>query len=406
LKKLFIILMMVVLVSALVLGGCAQQAPGPTPTPAPAPTPQAKTLKVGIIYGLTGPGSQHQLMERDVTQLCADWLNEKGGITIKGEQYKIELVDEDSKMTPPGAVDAATRLVYEENVKFIIGCVIPVQAHAVSSVTEKNKVLYISTRTDVVSSNEPYTFTSMYNHAGPTPIVYETLLEKYPGVKTIGQIINDETGARAAAEVSQNIAKARGLTMLEPQVHPWEASEFFPEWTKIISQNPDAVDIGLNLPDNTANCIKQGRQLGYIGPMFCPVGGDPHLLQKMVAKDLLTDFIYNVCDVYGPDATPMIKEIVTRWGKSHTDPCDADAPEAWDPLWELAQAMEKAQSLDPTDVKDALENMSTIETSCGIAKLGGAKTFGSNHMIFKPAPVSRFMNGELEFIKWGDVWLP
>jgi ABC-type branched-subunit amino acid transport system substrate-binding protein len=167
------------------------------------------------------------------------------------------------------------------------------------------------------------------------------------------------------------------------------------------------VDIGLNMPNHTAASIKQGRQLGYKGPICSPVGGDPHLLQNIVGeKSLLTDFIYNVVDVYGPDATPMIKEIVTRWAKTHSDPCDADAPEAWDPLWELAQAIEKAQSLDTTDVKNALENMPTIETSCGTARLGGAKTFGSNHMIFKPAPISRFMNGELEFIKWSDPWLP
>jgi TRAP-type C4-dicarboxylate transport system substrate-binding protein len=38
-KKLFTVLLMVVLVSAIVFGGCAEPAPAPAPTPAPAPAP-------------------------------------------------------------------------------------------------------------------------------------------------------------------------------------------------------------------------------------------------------------------------------------------------------------------------------------------------------------------------------
>ena len=46
--------------------------------------PKPETLKIGMLAGLTGPGSQMQMAGRDFTLMCQDWLNKKGGITVKG----------------------------------------------------------------------------------------------------------------------------------------------------------------------------------------------------------------------------------------------------------------------------------------------------------------------------------
>ena len=227
-KKLFLIPLIIVLVVALVLGGCAGKAP------------EAKTLKIGVIYGLTGPGSQMQLAKRDTVLMCADWINEKGGVTVNGEQYLIECIVEDNNNTPPGSITAATKLVHQDQVKFILGCVVPVQVDAVASVTEPNKVLYVAERTDIVHPDRPYSFTPNYGFASPLPGLYGALLELYPGVKKIAYIVEDEPGARIVGELSQNIARGHGLTVMEPQIHPWEAPEFYPQWTKIIGEKPAA----------------------------------------------------------------------------------------------------------------------------------------------------------------------
>ena len=50
------------------------------------------TLKIGAIWGLSGPGSQIQIVMRDAAILATEWINSKGGITVGGEKYKIELL--------------------------------------------------------------------------------------------------------------------------------------------------------------------------------------------------------------------------------------------------------------------------------------------------------------------------
>ena len=117
-KKLIFIPLVIVLVCALILSGCAGK------------EPEAKVLKIGVIFGLTGPGSQMQLAFVDIMKMYADWQNEQGGVTVNGEKYLMELIVEDNKNSPAGAVDAATKLVFQDQVKFMAGTVVPVQVDA------------------------------------------------------------------------------------------------------------------------------------------------------------------------------------------------------------------------------------------------------------------------------------
>lgn len=392
-KKLFLIPLIIVLIGALVSGGCAKPS-------------EAKILKVGIALSLTGPGSQMFLEQKEVFLLCQDWINNKGGITIKGEKYQIQCIFEDTKNTTADSITAATRLISQYGVKFIIGGAVPDQISAIESVTEKEKVLHLAGQIDILHPDRPLSFVGTYSYVSPLPGLYDTMLELYSNVKAVGYIVEDEAGARAIADFSQNIAKAHGLTVLEPQIHPWESTEFSPQWTKIMSMKPDAVDIGIKMPDSSAACVKQGRELGFTGPMIATTSLDPTLALNMIGKDYATDFIWPAFDVYDPNAPSMTKQIVELWGSTHTGPISSDGVNAWDNLWVLAQAIEKAQSLDPIQVAKTWESTQTFDTSRGTAKMGGAETFGINHMLFRLCPISRLQNGQVEFVKWFDPWVP
>jgi branched-chain amino acid transport system substrate-binding protein len=368
--------------------------------------PKPEILKVGILAGLTGPGSQMNLAQRDFIMMCQDWINKKGGIAVKGKQYQIQCLVEDTKNATAGSVTAATKLVSQDQVKYMLGGSVPVMIDAVANVTEQNKVLYMASMSDVIHPDKPLSFVGNYSYASPLAGLYDSMLRLYPGVKSVGYMVEDEPGARAIAEASQKMAKGHGLQVLEQQIHPWESTEYYPEWTKILSRKPDAVDNGLKMPNNTAACVKQGREQGFKGPMFASISGDPRLLLNMIGKDLATDFLWASLDVYGPAATPKIKEIVKLWGASHKEPCDLDGVSAWDMLWVLSQAIERAQSVDPVEVAKTFEKGEPFETARGMAKMGGAKTFGLNNMLFRPCPVSRLKDGKIEFIKWYDTYLP
>ena len=102
----------------------------------------------------------------------------------------------------------------------------------------------------------------------------------------------------------------------------------------------------------------------------------------------------------------MVKEIVKLWGDRYKNPIDHGALVGWCSVWALAQAIEKAQSLDTTEVVKTWENMKSIETPWGTGTMGGARTYGINHMVLAPVAISRLQNGKVDSTQWYKPDIP
>jgi hypothetical protein len=97
---------------------------------------------------------------------------------------------------------------------------------------------------------------------------------------------------------------------------------------------------------------------------------------------------------------------VKLWEEKYKNPFILGALDAWSSIWGLTQAIEKAQSLDPTQVVKTWENMKSIETPWGTGTMGGARTYGINHTVLAPAPISRLQNGEVDSTHWYKPVVP
>jgi len=109
----------------------------------PATAAEENVLKIGGLYCLTGFGSGAEAYVAKGSQLGEEWINEKGGLTIKGQKIPVKLVIEDMKGTADGAVAAATKLAFDHKVKFVVGTVVPFMVQAAGSVLEPAKIVRI-----------------------------------------------------------------------------------------------------------------------------------------------------------------------------------------------------------------------------------------------------------------------
>ena len=71
---------------------------------------ETKILKIGALDALTGFMAPGEAPMNAGEQLCVEWINDNGGITIDGQRYLIKLVTEDTKSTGEGMIAAATKL--------------------------------------------------------------------------------------------------------------------------------------------------------------------------------------------------------------------------------------------------------------------------------------------------------
>jgi ABC-type branched-subunit amino acid transport system substrate-binding protein len=102
--------------------------------------PEAKTLRIGALLALSGWGSPFDLISNDLAEITRDIINEDGGIVVDGDQYMIELVIEDYKSSLDGITASARKLVFDENIKFMIGPSFFFSS-ATAPICEPNKVI-------------------------------------------------------------------------------------------------------------------------------------------------------------------------------------------------------------------------------------------------------------------------
>src|SRR5258708_38569230 len=70
---------------------------------------QAETVRIGLIYDLTGPFAAGGSVASSIgAQIAIDLVNEKGGI---GGKYKVAAVSADSQSKPEVAINEAVRLI-------------------------------------------------------------------------------------------------------------------------------------------------------------------------------------------------------------------------------------------------------------------------------------------------------
>ncbi len=181
--------------------------------------------------------------------------------------------------------------------------------------------------------------------------------------------------------------------------------DFSPIMTKVLASKPDAIAFANGWPQATGSMLKIGREMGFKNPIFGCNYDDPVQIREIAGKEASTDFFIHQLDLEHPAMTPLIKEIVKRTKDKHGKAYSMH-PFGFNPLYVLKQAIDAAQSVDPTAVRDTWEKMKTIDTVNGPGKIGGLKTYGINHTVSGPNPIVSLMKGEVKFVKWVNVYSP
>lgn len=368
-----------------------------------------KTLKIGGLFCLTGFGSSAETLVAQGAELAEEWINEEGGITIKGEKYKVELVMEDMKGTADGAVAAATKLVYDHKVKIVIGTVVPFMVQAAGSVLEPAKVLrlvlYNCGMPSEYGPQTPYMFLTYDSTIEGMRAALDYLKEAYPKVKSVAYIIPDDGSVPYLDKLFREKATSMGYKVATVGKWAMTTQDFSPIITKVLASKPEAIAFANGWPQATGSMLKIIRDMGFKGPVFGCNYDDAYQIMEIAGKEASTDFFIHQIDLDSPDMTPMIKEIIKRakakYGKVY-------GMHVWgfNPLYELKQVIEKAQSADPKVLKDTWEKMKTIDTVYGLGRMGGLKTYGINHTVCAPCPIVSLMDGKVKWVKWVDVYSP
>ncbi|MGB6065483.1 MAG: ABC transporter substrate-binding protein [Desulfomonilaceae bacterium] len=373
-----------------------------------------KTIKIGCITALTGFAAPGEGPMGVGSQLAADWINDNGGITIKSEKYRVKLITEDHKSTAEGAAGAANKLVYDDKVKFIIGGMMPFTNIAIGGVTEPARVLHAAIGNcsgipDEYGPKTPYTFVTMNGALEGIRTMLDYIKETHPTTKKIAVTQPDDGSIPIMQPRIAQIAKEHGMTVSGNVIgFALDTVDFTPIAKKLLARKADAIVIVNGWPSMVGGVLKIARQSGFASLPVCninyPQAGD---IFKIAGSENSANVYFHSLLPNDPKNPPIVGEVLRRLkAKSGNDENLCYAAHGFDNLWMVVQAIEAAQSLDPTVVRDKWEKMDTMKSVWGTAHRGGLKTYGIKHTMTHPIPVVSYVNGEPKTMKWMDIIAP
>jgi branched-chain amino acid transport system substrate-binding protein len=395
-KKLLLIPLALLLVVSLIVIGC----PGGQPA-------EEKTLRVGAILGITGMFSVREVPDLNQGQVCADMINEQGGITVNGDKYMVELVVADTKSTFDGVTAAANKLVYDEGIKLIIG---PTAffSPAAGAVCDPEKVLRMITwvvhTPGEMDASTPYSFMAGNGSLLTTTAVAKYLKEAYPDVKSVVIITPDDGAPPYVIPIATGILAAEGISVVgDPVIYPNETQDFSAYVAKLNAvKEADAIFMQNGLVFQMGAIVKGLRDSGnykpYAGSLPARISQVMTIAGEAAMKDVFSIALTPGDPAMNPVASEIIDRVIAQYGADYQ--LEMTAPNC---LWVLKEGIEAAQSLDPTDIKNQLESMDEIQTIWGPAKICGEQTLGIKHVIASPQAVQILKDGVETSAGWVDL---
>jgi branched-chain amino acid transport system substrate-binding protein len=389
-KKLFLVFLVFVLVSGLVLSSSAKAA-------------SVQTLKIGALLSLTGWFTFEDTWDDGDLKIVAQMINDRGGLTIKGQKYNVEVVAEDCKSSFDGYTTAATKLVLDHKVKFVVG---PNAFFSLAStpILEQNKVLHVSGYNTLqpgeMDANTPLAFLGYDSPVSCHKAGYMALLREFPKVKNVALFAADDASIKYTLPHLKNTLAKMGLNMVGDVVlFPNETTDYSPFVAKLnaISQADAYANVLASTPA-CGNILKGLRSLGNQKPVLVSTyAPDTVAIAGKEASHNAICLLSLTPNQPGKNP-PLIDEAYKR-GKPGRQWFGC-APNA---LWILAQVIQAADSLDPAVVKAKWESMDTVSTLYGKGTFGGDTTYGlKHHAVSHPLPYAKLVNGTVVDGGWID----
>ena len=353
----------------------------------------AEELKIGAIGSLSGGGAAWGIGTQRGVQLAVDEVNARGGLKVGDKRYTLRMIIYDDAYTGQGGTNAATRLILEDGVKFIVG---PIGSPAVIGaglVANREKVVMLANGYSprILGSDKPYSFRITLTTNEFAPPISRWLAKAFPEKKRLVLAAPSDEVGQAVIPLLVKSHQEAGLQVVANERYERGVKDFVPILTRMLGQNPEILDLASNAPGDAGLMLKQARQLGYTGTVI-QVGGPGIEEIIRVAGDLAEGMLSY--DIFDP-TEPNVKSFVQAYEKKYSPPLYQFAPIMYNAAQILFAGIERAGTLDTAKVRDTIAAMEGAEVMLGKIRWTGKEVYGINQQILLPFYISEVKGGKI-----------
>src|SRR2546421_11156428 len=376
----------VIAVAAVATVACGGSSPGSTST--------GSTIVLGAPLGLTGSLTKESALTKQGYDLWLDWINQQGGINIDGVKHPVKVKYYDDTSSANQSAVLMQKLITEDKVNLLLGPYGSAATATDAAIAEQNQVPMVEANgaaQAIFNQGYKYTFGVLSPANKYLQGVVDMAATLTPKPTSIFMLSADDNFSLEVANAVRDYAPSKGFTVTV-QKYKNGSTNLAAEVQAAKAANPDIVLNSGHLTEAIAiNKAAKGQKLNAKIFAYSVGPSTPDFITALGAD---ANFVYD-----GSQWTPQVKytpafyltvaQYVAAYKAKYPGVGDPDyhVAESTAACLALQRAIEKAGSLDPKKVRDAL-------ASLDVTVFFGQVKFDSRGInIYKPMVVEQIQNG-------------
>jgi branched-chain amino acid transport system substrate-binding protein len=368
-------------------------------------TQTGEDLVIGVPMSITGSQSKEGALAKQGYDMWQQWINNQGGIDVKGTKHKVKLVYEDDQSKPDISAQLTQKLITEEKAQFLLGPYGSSTTNTDAVVAERNGIPMVEgngAAQAIFEHGYKYVFGVLSPANKYLTGVLDMAASLTPKPTTVAMLSADDSFSLEVAKAVTDYAPGKGFTIVYNDRYPNGSTDLSGLVANAKAKSADIVLNSGHLQEAIA-INKAAKDLKLDAKMFAySVGPSTPDFITSLGKD--ADYVFGGSQwtpqvKYTPSFYLSVQDYVTAYKKmfgTNEDP-DYHVAESTAACLALQKAIQNAGSLKPDRVRDALASLDVM-TFFGQIKFD---TRGIN--VTKPMVVEQIQSGKHHTVWPADV---
>ena len=346
------------------------------------------TIKVGANFELTGNVANYGNATLEGLQLAIDEANEAGGINGK----KIELVSVDDKSEAAESINAATKLISDDDVKVIVGPATTGLVLAETQTATDAKVPIIApcaTSPEATVENgkvKPYVFRSCFIDPQQGEVMATFAAKELKAKTAVIYVDNSSDYSKNLGKVFKEKFEAAGGKVVMEEAFLQKDQDFKATLTKLKTANADVMFVPAYY-EEVGKIVKQAREMGINSAILGTDGWDDTKVVDIAGADALNNTFFST---HYSEKDTEVQGFIEAYKKKYNHAPNVFAALGYDAGKMLVDALKRAGSSDTEKIREALEATKDLKVGTGTISMD------KNHNPIKTAVILEMKNGEKE----------
>lgn len=355
----------------------------------------ADTIRIGAPLPLTGGLSPEGLKQKRGYDLWAKAVNEAGGVAVGDTKMPVEIVYVDYESNTPRAVQSAERLITEDGVNFLFSPFGSGAAKAASSVSERYQIPTIAATASspqVYDQGYQYLFGTFTPNSTLTDPLVDIVTSDNDEVQTVAIYARNDLFPLAIGQEMRTSAERAGLEVISFDEYAIGTMDHASALTLMRQSQPDWV-FATGYINDLILIRQQMADLGVTPTVLTMIAG-PAYKEFIEATGPLAENVssaawwHPAASYEGEGPFPTTADYLAAFEAEYGAQPDYAEASASAAGVILQLAIEKAGTIEPTAVRDALASMDTT-TFYGPIRFGE-----TGQIVSLNPPVFQIQDGE------------